>query len=52
MNSEKSLELLRNAVQEVAGAVPNGQQKTLRGTVHDVPPKILVPVLVNFYAVE
>jgi pimeloyl-ACP methyl ester carboxylesterase len=52
IDSEKSPKVLRNAVQEVAGALPNGQQKTLKGTVHDVPPKILVPVLVNFYTVE
>ena len=50
IDSEKSPKALRDAVQEVANALPNGHRKTLKGGVHDVPAKILVPELAKFYA--
>jgi pimeloyl-ACP methyl ester carboxylesterase len=49
IDSEKSPGVLRDAVQEVAGALPNGKRISLAGKVHDVPPKILAPVLKEFY---
>ena len=49
IDSEKSPKVLRDAVQAVAEAIPNGQRRTLKGTIHGVPPKVLVPVLVEFY---
>ncbi len=49
IDSIKSPVVLRNAVQAAAEALPNGKRITLNGTVHDVPPKILVPALKQFY---
>ena len=33
----------------LAGALPNGQQRTLEGQTHDVAPEVLAPVLVGFF---
>ncbi len=49
IDSEKSPETLRKPVREVAEILPNGRKKSLKGKMHDVPPKILVPALVEFY---
>ena len=49
IDSSKSPQSLRKPVQAVAEALANGKQVTLKGTVHGVPPKILVPVLENFF---
>ncbi len=49
IDSLKSPQSLRKPVQAVAEALANGKQVTLKGTVHGVPPKILVPVLENFF---
>ncbi len=49
IDSESSPAMLRNAVQAAAEALPNGRRISLKGTVHDVPPKILVPALTDFY---
>lgn len=49
IDSDKSPETLRKPVLEVAEILPNGLKKSLKGKMHDVPPKILVPALVDFY---
>ncbi len=49
IDSEKSPESLRKPARTVAETLPNGQHKSLKGKMHDVPPKILVPVLADFY---
>jgi Alpha/beta hydrolase family len=35
---------------QVAGALPNGRHRVLEGQEHVVPPEVLVPVLVEFFA--
>lgn len=49
IDSFKSPQSLRKAVAAVAEALPNGKRITLKGSVHNVPPKILVPVLKKFF---
>ena len=49
IDSKQSPDILRNAVQEVATVLTNGKRLSLKGKPHDVPPKVLVPELVNFY---
>lgn len=49
IDSSKSPQSLRKPVQAVAEALADGKQVTLKGTIHGVPPKILVPVLKNFF---
>ncbi len=50
--SSKSPKSLRLPTQEVAELLPKGRQLTLKGSIHDVPPEILVPALVDFYNVN
>ena len=47
--SAKSPQSLLKPAQLVAKALPTCQHKILKGQIHNVPPKILVPVLVGFY---
>lgn len=49
IDSLKSPQSLRIPVEAVAEALPNGTRISLKGTVHNVPPKILVPVLEKFF---
>ena len=49
IDSTKSPASLRNAVEELTAALPHGQRMSLAGSVHQVPPETLVPVLINFY---
>ncbi len=49
IDSSKSPKMLRDAVRAVTDLLPQGRQITLDGKIHDVPPKILVPVLEKFY---
>lgn len=49
IDSSKSPQSLRKPAHAVAKALPNGKSITLKGTVHNVPPKILVPVLKKFF---
>jgi pimeloyl-ACP methyl ester carboxylesterase len=49
IDSTKSPETLRNAVEATASALPNAKRKSLKGSVHDVPPKILAPELIRFF---
>jgi hypothetical protein len=41
--------MLRDAVRGVAELLPQGKKISLNGKIHDVPPKILAPVLENFF---
>jgi pimeloyl-ACP methyl ester carboxylesterase len=49
IDSEKSPLSLRKPAQLLAAALPNGQRRSLKGQIHNVPPNILVPVLVEFF---
>lgn len=49
IDSEKSPAFLREATESVAGLLQNGKRVSLKGQVHDVAPKVLAPVLVEFY---
>ncbi|PSL43855.1 pimeloyl-ACP methyl ester carboxylesterase [Chitinophaga niastensis] len=49
IDSEKSPEALRKPAQVVAETLPNAQRRSLKGQVHNVPPEVLAPVLVDFY---
>jgi pimeloyl-ACP methyl ester carboxylesterase len=41
---------MQNAAQEVAHALPNAKLRILEGQTHDVAPRVLAPVLVEFFA--
>jgi pimeloyl-ACP methyl ester carboxylesterase len=49
IDSMKSPDSLRNAIAMVAKALPAGERKSLKGAVHDVPVKVLAPVLTDFF---
>lgn len=49
IDSIKSPKILRTAVESVVNALPNATRKSLNGTLHDVPAKILVPELAQFF---
>lgn len=49
IDSEKSPALLRKPVAAVAALLPNGQRRSLKGQIHNVPPNILAPVLMEFF---
>ena len=49
IDSKGSPETLRKSVELVANTLPNGKRKSLKGSVHDVPPKILAPELIHFF---
>jgi pimeloyl-ACP methyl ester carboxylesterase len=48
IDSTKSPEILRSAVAATVSALPNGVRKSLKGGVHDIPPKILAPEIMHF----
>jgi pimeloyl-ACP methyl ester carboxylesterase len=48
IDSTKSPEILRSAVEATVRALPNGTRKSLKGSIHDIPPKILAPELIQF----
>jgi len=48
IDSIKSPKILRNAVEATVSALPNATRKSLKGTIHDVPPQILAPALTQF----
>jgi pimeloyl-ACP methyl ester carboxylesterase len=48
IDSTKSPEILRSAVEATVRALPNATRKSLKGSIHDVPPKTLVPELAEF----
>lgn len=50
IDSNKSPHPLRNAAHEVHKAMPNSLQKTLNGKVHDAPPEVLAPELIQFFS--
>ncbi|MGZ3764798.1 MAG: alpha/beta fold hydrolase [Mucilaginibacter sp.] len=52
IDSLQSPDFLRAACREVVQVLPNAQQKSLKGKIHDVPAKTLVPVLTGFYNVR
>jgi len=50
MDGEKSDVRLRHAVKAVADALPNAERRTLKGQTHNVAPKVLAPVVREFFA--
>ena len=50
MDGEKSDVRLRHAVKAVADALPNVERRTLKGQTHNVAPKVLAPVVREFFA--
>jgi pimeloyl-ACP methyl ester carboxylesterase len=50
MNGEKTQTRLQHAVQAVAKVLPNVKHLTLKGQTHNVNPRVLTPVLVEFFA--
>ncbi|MEV4110363.1 alpha/beta fold hydrolase [Nonomuraea sp. NPDC049695] len=48
LDSENSTEALRTATEQVARTVPGARHRSLPGGFHDVPPKVLAPVLTDF----
>jgi pimeloyl-ACP methyl ester carboxylesterase len=48
IDSTRSPEMLRSAVEATVRALPNATRKSLKGSIHDVPPKILAPELAQF----
>jgi pimeloyl-ACP methyl ester carboxylesterase len=49
MDGGASPAFMHNAAQAVAHALPNAKLRTLEGQTHDVAPKVLAPVLVQFF---
>jgi pimeloyl-ACP methyl ester carboxylesterase len=49
LDSTKSPKMLRDAVSAVTVLLPQGQQFSMNGKIHDVSPKVLVPVLEQFF---
>jgi pimeloyl-ACP methyl ester carboxylesterase len=47
-----SLPFMHPTAVALAGALPNGQQRTLAAQTHDVAPEVLAPVLVEFFKGE
>lgn len=48
IDSTKSPEILRNAVAATVSVLPDGRRKSLKGSIHDVPPQILAPEIIQF----
>jgi pimeloyl-ACP methyl ester carboxylesterase len=48
IDSTKSPEILRSAVESTVSVLPNATRKSLKGSIHDVPPQILTPELIKF----
>ena len=46
---EKSPAGLKSAVRAVAGMIPNHKFEELKGQTHNVSPKVLAPILINFF---
>jgi pimeloyl-ACP methyl ester carboxylesterase len=49
IDGEQSHELIRQAAQSLADALPDGQYRTLKGQGHDIDPAVVGPVLVEFF---
>ena len=49
MSGSQSPEVMRQAAQSLAQALPEGQHRTLEGQTHDIVPSILAPVLEEFF---
>jgi pimeloyl-ACP methyl ester carboxylesterase len=49
IDGEKSPEVLRQAAQALAAALPTGRYRTLEGQTHDIVPAVVAPVLEEFF---
>mgnify|MGYP001255540428 CR=1 FL=1 len=52
IDGEKSPEVMRQAAQSLAEALPNGRYRTLEGQTHDIAPAVLAPALEEFFLGE
>jgi pimeloyl-ACP methyl ester carboxylesterase len=50
LGGEKSPSFLRSAVDAVAKALPDAERQILKGQTHNVSPKVLAPVLIEFFS--
>lgn len=49
IDGEKSPQVMRQAAQSLAGALPTGRYHTLEGQTHDIVPAVVSPVLEEFF---
>jgi hypothetical protein len=49
MDGGASFPFMHSTAVALAGAIPQGQQRTLDGQTHDVAPEVLAPVLIKFF---
>jgi hypothetical protein len=49
LNGEQSHELVRQAAQAIADALPDGRYRTLNGQGHDIAPEVVAPILEEFF---
>ena len=49
IDGEESPEVMRQAAQSLAEALPNGRYRTLKGQSHDIVPTVVAPVLMEFF---
>ena len=50
IDGEQSPEVMRQAAQSLADALPEGRYRTLKGQGHDIVPAVVAPVLEEFFA--
>jgi pimeloyl-ACP methyl ester carboxylesterase len=49
IDGDQSPEVMRQAAQSLADALPDGRYRTLEGQGHDIDPDVMAPVLVEFF---
>jgi len=49
LNGSEGLPFIHDALEKIAEALPNGQQKTLQGQTHEPSAKTMAPVLNEFF---
>ena len=52
IDGEQSHELIRQAAQSLADALPEGRYRTLKGQGHDIVPAVVAPVLEEFFLAQ
>jgi pimeloyl-ACP methyl ester carboxylesterase len=49
LDGEASMDFMHQAVNDLAGAIPHAQRRTLKGQAHGATPEVLAPVLTEFF---
>ena len=52
INGEESPEVMRQAAQSLAEALPDGQYRNMKGQGHDIVPAVVAPVLEEFFVAQ